>query len=449
MKKIIYVYIFLFLFAASVFSVFMNATPSIAWTNGSARNAYAAKVNPNNPLQEYIRDYSLDHNAYSYYYESDGTKVYTHPHNYYGTHDWISESAWELLIKYEEPNAGMTNNILQKMSSNYADIKYYYLLGTEIPDLVCRYSTDFTIKTSCGNKVTRSSFSGVLGGMNHQIRCTEWGMPTVDNLHRFAERMLQKASVAFQEHKDLQEGFLFLGAMTHYIADATAPWHLIDDFDDQSTTIRNCIGKLTFKKYPDRKSTDFFDDYDVDVWCQFNTIESRDPWYSVYYAQQDAQYGHDRWRGYEYTYTSYGPDFLLQYNPSGDDRQFWNLLEGYTRIIFWELNGWDSLSGDAFHYFDTYLYLLNTAIYYCAAAVKDASSLAPAYGESCQEKQQNDNTIDVLNTVSVPNPILNSVLLLVTIPGFIAVINAMIWLSVVNKVDQKETVQVSLDSWWK
>ena len=229
MKKIYYIYLLSGLFFVTILS---TSTLSQGWSNG--QNMVGA-VNPiNEPI--YIQLYHTDYDTYI-----PGTR-----NTYYGTHDWIAESVLELLYLYNPGNSFITS-----LKNNEDYMKMYYLVGTEYPDMQPRYN--FELVTRCGFVIELTSSSEA---PSSKIRWDSIsGIPTIDYLGTGVQLMYQQIQQAFLA-RDCQRAAFYLGALMHYIGDASYYGHMIDGVEWR--VIYQHISYITEKLWYARTSTDFF-----------------------------------------------------------------------------------------------------------------------------------------------------------------------------------------------
>jgi len=309
-----------------------------------------------------------DYNPYSYSFNF-----------HYATHDWIPESALEILFqKLSGGEKGYA--FVQDLHNNIDNYKNYFLLGTEIPDRRYNHGAIFSIKTKCGlirhDDVTQNK---------HQLRFTG-NMLQSDRPSQFlcieAKRMGDSVVKAFGE-RDCQKAAFFLGCMSHYIADATFYTHLINN-ENSHTSYLNKVQSITKTRYSYadiKRQLEFFNI--IESYDSFHSNIKKKPYDSAYLAGLDTRYGNYYLQSF--TSTQYeNAEWLDFYAPSGSDPKFWN-LPGFNPIN-------RPTSGNAKKYFDTVEHNLNTAIYYTAAAI---NFLIDNYnGKNCQGDGDQYNPMD-------------------------------------------------------
>jgi len=337
MKRIKYVYlIFGLIFFSLVASISIFSEPSNAWNNGN----YTCG-------ETYVQDPNL------YNYATN-----------YGTHDWIAESALEILY-----NKNPGHKFIQDLHSDYISLKKYFLFGTEVPDLRNRQFHGqplvFIINTNCGT----ISYEEIRR-RNHELRYVGTELQPPKALWYSAKEAGQSVSNAFRE-KDCQKAAFFLGAMCHFIADAAFYPHLI------STTIpytsyAHKVNLVTSNQYSSSTSKRLSEFFNIQqAFDGFTAATVCDPTWAVYYTGLDVMYGNE-YKMCWFTITQYRNATWLDANAPQSDSTV------PSQVGFWDLNsvvaGWDAddrptTPGDRQDYFDTVEHNLNVAVYFCAAAI--------------------------------------------------------------------------------
>lgn len=352
MKKRNFVLI-LFLYLASVVSCISTySIYTVAWGNASRISDY------NNP------------SSYSYIFN-------------FGTHDWIAESALEVLFQ-KLTGSEVGYEFIKDLKNNNDNYKNFFLTGTEIPDRRVNDKIIFSIKTKCGaishEKITTNQhklrFTGarLRSGFDSQYKslCIE------------ADRMGKAVIEAFRKN-DCQKAAFFLGCMAHYIADATFYSHLIDNLNHHVSFLSKVL-KITKNTYSTsylKRQNEFFNI--IESYDSFHSNVKKKPYDSAYLAGLDTRYGNSYLRSF--TSTLYeNAEWLDLYAPSGSNPQFWT-LSSYTPAN-------RPTSGNAKKYFDTVEHNLDTAVYYCAAAI---NFIKDNYkGKDCNSNGDQYNPIDPL-----------------------------------------------------
>lgn len=171
--------------------------------------------------------------------------------------------------------------------------------------------------------------------------------------------------------------------MVHYISDATFYTHLFDNLKPHQSYLNNVL-KLTRNIYSsEKRQNEFFNI--IESYDSFRSTIKKKPYDSTYLAGLDTRYGNYYLQSF--TSTLYeNAEWFDFYAPTGSDDQFWN-LSSYSPAN-------RPTSGNAKKYFDTVEHNLNTAVYYCAAAI---NFLKDNYkGKDCEKGGDQDNPIDPL-----------------------------------------------------
>ncbi len=320
MRKINFVYLILVLLGLSLFSCAMRYTPvAVAWRNTPPGKGGSNAITPAAFGSDYI---------------SGG-------HLHYTTHDWLAEAALEIL--YEERSS---HEFVKDLFNNVDSLKYWYLVGSEIPDT--KYQYKVSLFTDCG--VVRNDILGT----NHMMH--DWnGKELVRHggLQREIDRLIPYIdnSLNGRDHKAIA---YYFGAMVHLISDATYYPHLDNYVSDQG--LLNRMHFLT--KSVVRTGLDFFSINEARLY--FDASDINEPREAVYRAGLDTRWGNSYLMSF--TASTY-EDGTWLYNHKDE---FWpsntQLVESWTALN-------RPMFGDVDRYFDTLEHNLNTAIYYSAAAM--------------------------------------------------------------------------------
>jgi len=292
---------------------------------------------------------------------------------YFGTHDWIAESALIVLYYYGgslPAGAGFIN--LLYTDSNPYNLKMYFLLGTEAPDVRMSGDTSYLISLKDCEGDLYGSFD--LTSTHHSMRFVNNTLVNQDaaigaqNCYNLAVDALLKGKC--------QKAAFFLGAMCHYIADAGAyPHHFtIDDVSATDLgTYRDAyfqrITRLTYRGerfrsnlIVDNQCHDFFSiDYARN---SFNPILGMMGWFAAYkvaeYVDAEKWYMWDRFK-----------DHVNEW--------FIPIGESLDPIFKWHRSDFNSLVGHKAIYFNKVERHLNMAILYCAYTI----NLAISFYQDC------------------------------------------------------------------
>ncbi len=357
-RQINRVYLTLCFLGVILFLSGLSYTPNAsAWKNG--RNFEGMKAHGFTPLY-----YGFD------YLTMAGSHVY-------GTHDWIAESALQLL--YEQCAANQQYGVfVQRL---YGDLRYWYLLGSEIPDSRPKYDVDdgsFTqgylvnIKTQCDNWVSNRE----IHNSDHSVSFT-----SIDPL-RATKFRLQTGTIAATNL--IQQGFMlrdcqwlayYMGALTHFIADASYYPHVLRGWDGWEDSKRDpkfslYVNMLTNTIYPNRLPTEFFNIDDARL--KFDQSDMLAPSEAVYRTCVDTRYGNSQtlmneigggWSTSEFLDATELHDIWVGNNPWPEDYEECETWTLATRIQL------EALNTQNIYYFNTIEHDLNTAIYYLTCAL--------------------------------------------------------------------------------
>jgi hypothetical protein len=196
MKKVDYIYISLGMIFVTLL---MSSASAYAWPNP---NLLSTKHEVGGA---YISAYRSD------YLDNPNTL-----RKYYATHDWIADSALEIL--YSRTNHPFLTKLWDINDPD--NLRIWFLFGTELPDCE-RIDDDF--RTRCGASFDYLEFKP--SGHNRMLFNPAGGPPTDDAAAQAATKLYFRIVEAFQE-KDCQKAALFLGALMHVVADATYYGHV-------------------------------------------------------------------------------------------------------------------------------------------------------------------------------------------------------------------------------
>ncbi len=337
MKKIKYFYMVSFLLFLAIMSCAENYYPEVAaWRNQRKGRGYSYAQSWWNYKEDYLLNNGLKH---------------------YGTHDWIAESALQIL--YEK----CYNQFIEALYINTNDLKWWYLLGTEVPD--SRLSYQVYLLTRCQNWVTN-----VIGGVysDHRLRFETFDSEPTGALLSYVDNVAGLVGESFS-WRDCQRAAYLLGVMCHLIADASYYPHVKNIQEDgalHDIRYASCVQMLTNTIYPLRTTTDFFSDIGVDLSVGFPLDHKELPSLAVREAARITRWG-----------TSYYLDAADMHYLFYPKTEYWPLLPGSTVDIDYEkINTWTmvtraqiNLDTTAKRYFDTVGHSLYLAIYHAAAAM--------------------------------------------------------------------------------
>jgi hypothetical protein len=334
------------------FTILLGSTTTLAWSNGKF-NAVQAGTPGNLIIQKYKNDYlrSIPPNT---------------QREYYGTHDWVAESALELLYSVQ------THPFLSKLwdINNPDNLRVWYLVGTELPDSAGNLgSKDNALKTRCDNRFKSSDFNK----RNHQRLYFDelYGFPIDDSAAQAANAFYLNIKKAFQK-RDCQTAAVYIGALMHIITDASFYGHLIKGIPSGSyRSIWAHMDHVTFRTWMDvngDRSNEFFNI------AEALGAVSASIWRSPYLAT--IRVGSDTYYGNYYGSPSIrDADWLYSKQPSVANRKYWNNIQGPWQK-FEDQHTWthsmrpnDPNNPDPRDYFNTLEHNLNKAIYFCATTL--------------------------------------------------------------------------------
>ncbi|MFX1312265.1 MAG: hypothetical protein ACFFHD_06600 [Promethearchaeota archaeon] len=293
----------------------------------------------------------------------------------YGTHDWIAETAITILHNAYFYEFGESPEFINKIVSNYANMKDYFLAGTEAPD-ACKYNS-YWIETLCKNWIE----SKFIPRYYHKLRfdgSTEGCIQR--SLCILAKELGQWVDYGFNLH-DGQYAAYFLGAMCHAIADATFYTHLIDGTQGWQTYATN-VQYFTSTPISQRITGQGF----------FSTNEAQNTVSIVIKIKPDKATEEAgrvvmfaKWGDY---YDPYGMDYY--YPKPGSTINQWEKASNLIGkpIGNWIMSDWVQIESDVvcYNYFKTIENHLNVAIFYCAAAINELQQYWKGY--DCQPTEE-------------------------------------------------------------
>ncbi len=345
MKKINYLYFVSALFFVIIIS---RATMTYAWSNGYLVGTH--ELDPGwgqHPVPVYQQYYTM----------AVGPNTLR---RYYGTHDWIAESALKLLY-----NIRPDNEFLGRLQ-NYNDpdnLIFYYLYGTEIPDLESGVPSYF--QTRCGNRYEPQFQSHkTLVNSHNRLYFFENGDIKEDSACQAANALYYEIQEAFKI-KDCQLAATFIGALMHVIADATFYYHVLEGINVGRPEYQTHVLHVTFRTWSDvnfDRNNEFFN---LDeVINKLTVMDQFSPYFATLWAGLNTRFGSFLYKDAE---------FLLNNAPTTISHHYWTLIEGYWSEYSQE-NTWThsmrpSTADDFQAYFDTVEHNLNQAVYYCAATL--------------------------------------------------------------------------------
>jgi len=272
MKRIKYVHM---VSGLMLFGIILSISTSaaVAWSNGTHQVGYDIGKGVRDPIPIYYADYINPVGA--------NTKRV-----YYGTHDWIAESALELLY-YVRPGNIFLNRLRVEPTTNKM-LKIYFLYGSEIPDT---YSLSPRFVTDCDYQFIRSTFP--LQYKHTQSYFNGDGSPRDDTAARAADNLFHQVVLAF-EAKDCQRAAAYIGAIMHVISDATMYNHVLENIGHQHTYEAH-VDHVTFRKWSQGTRelwpgiTEFFSVYEAQE--MLTSLTSISPYMATMRAGKDTRFG--------------------------------------------------------------------------------------------------------------------------------------------------------------
>lgn len=344
-------------------SLLMSSVNSLAWKNGDRKVQFYDPGHPT-PINEYWDDW--------YDLTSPPTNI---KKKYYGTHDWIAESALELLYNLRPNHAFLSKLWGDPVYNDY--LRIYFLYGTELPDVATETSSVIpgNFKTRCNYYFKEHDFLPD----HNPITFVVGGIPDRLDTPNYAQIMGQRIQSAFKQ-KDCQKAAAFIGALMHAIADATFYPHILQTTATDNE-FKTHVDYVTYKTWAlgdrilDNPTKEFFSLKIAKDKLKANTFIS--PYFAAFQA------------GY-FTYSPSIPyknaNWMEQEKPTVANRNHWNSVDGpwtnHNQQLAWFYNMRPSL-GDANAYFNTLEYNLNMAVYYCAAALNFILETVPFEGCGC------------------------------------------------------------------
>lgn len=347
LKKISQIYLFsAFLFVIVVHSSISSTPSAVAWVNGR-KGAFIGRVGGVSNLAQ-----TPEYYAFHYTVLSGGLT--------YGTHDWIAESVLQVL------SGKLSHSFITKLSANINSLKYWYLLGSEIPDTKYRYRV--SLRTACGNNLRNDEFNTL-----HRLSFTS---PTV--VAGSDSALLREIRVAINL---ICNGFIlddcewvayYMGALVHLVSDSTYYPH---------TGVHTGGQRFGDKVYfltstPLNLRTNGF--FSTSEASSFTAAISINPEEAARKGALDTKYGnvHEK---------SFSP---IEYMTSVKlheklDAPFWTLAAP-SDLYSWGVAERNSFTGTEAEFFDTVEHNLNAAIYYSAAAINFLLITNPEFTGECE-----------------------------------------------------------------
>ncbi|MFW9990103.1 MAG: hypothetical protein ACFFC3_15775 [Candidatus Odinarchaeota archaeon] len=344
MKKLNIMYIIVGLIFISLIS---GSISTVAWKNGE------------HMVGTYDGDPGWQQNPVSIYknYYFNPTSTLT-LRIYYGTHDWIAESALELLYSLR----GSDEFLRQLWDINNPDeLRFYYLYGTELPDS-WMIPSGLTFRCNPGAKFT----PGMFGSTSHnKLRFYDDGSLRDDSACQVANRVYDRVKQAFQLN-DCQMAALFIGALMHIVADATYYAHVLENA--RSWAFEEHVMYVTFKTWTDvggDRSNEFFNLDEVRG--KLTAADMFNPYQATLLAGESTRFGSALPHIMD-------AEFLRDSAPSNVNHKFWADIQGYWSAYSQEISWTHSIRPNVPYtsirkYFDTIEHNLNQAVYYCATVL--------------------------------------------------------------------------------
>lgn len=343
----------LFLLTFSCFFVIHSKS----WKNSpGTQGAYASRTGI--PIVSYEADY----------YGSEFAQLRA----FYGTHDWIAESALMVLFQHNQ-----YNNFIKALyyDTDPLILKMFFLVGTEAPDVA--RTSGIVPHIELFDCLGRPYGSRSVGTFSHNMRfngvaCIESGC--ADG----AQLCFSLAVQALIEH-DCRKAAFYLGAMCHWIGDAASYCHLIVPAEvggapvlqGHKNSFENRMAKLTWRIERDRGLSleyDFFRISEAQNTFVLNSMEHA--WYSAYKVGLTTNsYKEYLWNTYE-AYREGTLEVLLPPSPPTGHPD---------ELIEWTKTEWNTFSTLRTTYLASVEHCLNSAILHCAQAMDFAIS----YYEDC------------------------------------------------------------------
>jgi hypothetical protein len=256
-----------------------------------------------------------------------------------------------------------------------------------------------------------------------------------DSLSVLGDECYKLAIRALENDHDCQEAAVYIGALCHCIGDACAYWHLIALTPGHESKIKLNIHDLTCKKISDRLgNSEFFLTYEAEQAFAFYQ-EKVSASVAIYFAGFDTRYGYSDWPE-DYPAYYEDADWLAIFVPSSGNPQLWGEIN--KDIKYWNNEDWSALSVNGSKYFETLEHNLNTAVFYCAAAMND---LKDKYVNCNCEKKDDRNKDNNLITKWAKYTMLFA---LIALPSLITTISAMTYIVISQKVDSIILEKISI-----
>ena len=185
----------------------------------------------------------------------------------------------------------MSNQLVSDIYNNINNLKWWFLLGTEIPD--SRYSYALTLRTSCNNIVSSNKF-----GTSHQLSYSgpTYSLVTLCPLARELLKVTTLASEGLLKH-DCQFFAYYAGALVHLISDATYYPHLYSAGNNDLQLMYR-VTYLTDTIYLQESPYEFFNIDEASYY--FDGFDEAEPSLALFRAGLDTRCGNT----YQMSFTS-------------------------------------------------------------------------------------------------------------------------------------------------
>jgi len=316
---------------------------------------------------------------YTYYNGYYGSPIKTHSHTfdkeqaYFGTHDWIAESA--LLILYEKVSwlpygQGFIYNMYSDASPYY--LRMYFLLGTEAPDLK-QYESQYPDLYEIVLKDCQDFPYGT-NDLSYNTHIMNFDSNPINQNCALEAQYCWTIAVNAFFTGDCRKAAFFLGAMCHYISDAAAyPHHYTEnDYSNlggHRSAYFSRIAKLTYRVERYRGTQQSHGFFSIDyARGQFKPLLGEMGWFATYkggeYVHSEKQWLWDKFEEHQFDW--------YEVNPA----QTTDKLE---HLCSWHRDKFASFTGEKAEYFNTIERHLNIAVLRCAYAI----NLALRFFEDC------------------------------------------------------------------
>jgi hypothetical protein len=336
-----------------IISIFASAV--VAWGNGRLIGYKIGNLDETNPIPIYYNDFRFP--------------MGDTPREYYSTHDWVAESALELLY---DKKLHVFLSMLQGDPITNNMLKIYFLFGTEIPD---RLDLPAYFTTDLNYPFQRNEFPPASRHTKLHYYINGHPKPDSDLIDGIL-LLYGKISYAFKL-KDCQAAAVFIGALMHLITDATMYNHLLPNIPHMKS-LESLVAHLTFRKW-ERDGTREIDPPGITEFFSVKQAKNRiteftnkDPQLQAMIAGRDTAFGYDY--GYYPETGVFNALEMSQVVTTRPNRGYWDMVDGPIGAYLTPLNTWrwtDRPTGnsDLAKYFNTIEHSLNTAIYHSAQAL--------------------------------------------------------------------------------